>query len=94
VHHSRKRASIQGQDFRLNDVVTGVVQNIASYGAFVDMDGAVGLLHISQITHERISSVDQVLKVGRWGTPGQSMPSDQVRLQQRHKYTGVCTLAC
>uniref|UniRef100_A0A383VAR3 S1 motif domain-containing protein n=1 Tax=Tetradesmus obliquus TaxID=3088 RepID=A0A383VAR3_TETOB len=41
------------------------------YGAFVDIDGtagtpgvATGLLHISQITHERLSSVAQVLQAG------------------------------
>jgi len=45
-------------------VVVGVVQSVRPYGAFVDIGGAIGLLHISQITHERLTTVDQVLAEG------------------------------
>jgi small subunit ribosomal protein S1 len=51
------------------ELVTGTVQSVRKYGAFVDVitgNGvpAVGLLHISQITEERISSAEDVFKVG------------------------------
>lgn len=63
---SNRRASAEGevQGFKVGDVVLGVVQSVKPYGAFVDIGGATGLLHISQITHERISAVDQVLAEG------------------------------
>eukprot|EP00878_Enallax_costatus_P000802 GHUV01000926.1.p1 GENE.GHUV01000926.1~~GHUV01000926.1.p1 ORF type:complete len:441 (+),score=133.51 GHUV01000926.1:111-1433(+) len=63
---SHRRASSDGemQNFRVGDVVTGVVQSVKVYGAFLDIGGAMGLLHISQITHERLTTVEQVLQVG------------------------------
>ncbi len=48
------------QGFNIGDVVMGIVQSVKPYGAFVDIGGATGLLHISQITHERLLSVDNV----------------------------------
>jgi small subunit ribosomal protein S1 len=60
VRHSRR---FEAQEFPLHGVVTGVVQNVTNYGAFVDMDSTTGLVHISQISHERLTSADQVFKV-------------------------------
>jgi hypothetical protein len=58
------------QNFKVGDVVTGVVTSVKVYGAFLDIGGAMGLLHISQITHERLTTVEQVLQVrGFCGCP-------------------------
>lgn len=46
------------------DVLKGTVQRIASFGAFVDIGGVDGLVHISQISHEHIENVSDVLKEG------------------------------
>lgn len=47
-------------------VMTGKVENIQPYGAFIDLgDGLSGLVHISQISHKRVPSVEAVLKVGQ-----------------------------
>ncbi|WP_040758181.1 30S ribosomal protein S1 [Sporosarcina newyorkensis] len=46
------------------DVLDGTVQRIASFGAFVDIGGVDGLVHISQISHGHIESVSDVLKEG------------------------------
>lgn len=40
------------------------MQALKPYGAFVDIGGMNGLLHISQISHERILYVENVLTVG------------------------------
>lgn len=46
-------------------VYTGPVKKITEFGAFVEiMPGKEGLLHISQIEHRRLATVDEVLKVG------------------------------
>lgn len=45
-------------------VLEGTVVKIMPYGAFVDLGGVEGLLHISDISWKRISSVDAVLKTG------------------------------
>ncbi|HEV2198722.1 MAG TPA: 30S ribosomal protein S1 [Bryobacteraceae bacterium] len=45
-------------------VVSGTVKNLTEYGAFVDLGGIDGLLHISDISHGRISHPSEVLHPG------------------------------
>jgi hypothetical protein len=49
---------------QIGDVVQGVVQSVKPYGAFIDLGGVTGLLHVSQISHERITNVDKIMKEG------------------------------
>ena len=46
------------------DVVEGVVKNVIDFGAFVDLGGADGLLHISEMSWGRIEHPKKVFKVG------------------------------
>ncbi|SIT66540.1 30S ribosomal protein S1 [Edaphobacillus lindanitolerans] len=46
------------------DVLEGTVQRIASFGAFVDIGGVDGLVHISQVAHGHVDQVSDVLKEG------------------------------
>jgi Ribonuclease G/E len=56
---------LPGGAAQVGDVVLGTVQAVQAYGAFVDMGtGTTGLLHVSQISHDRITQVDKVLSVG------------------------------
>lgn len=63
---SHRRASADGdaRAVQIGDLVTGVVQSVKPYGAFIDIGGITGLLHISQITNERLLAIDTVLSVG------------------------------
>src|ERR1700733_12530944 len=45
-------------------VLTGVVKNITDYGAFVDLGGVDGLLHVTDIAWKRINHPSEVLKIG------------------------------
>ncbi|MFV8755965.1 S1 RNA-binding domain-containing protein [Nannocystaceae bacterium ST9] len=45
-------------------IVEGTVQTIQSYGAFVDIGGIEGLIHISELGHGRVGSVSEVVSVG------------------------------
>lgn len=47
------------------DVRTGRVTSLADFGAFVNIDGADGLVHLSEISWERIQHPNEVLKVGQ-----------------------------
>ena len=47
-----------------NDIRTGVVKNITDYGAFIDLDGLDGLLHITDMSWGRISHPTEMVKVG------------------------------
>ena len=42
----------------------GVVKNITDYGAFIDLDGLDGLLHITDMSWGRVSHPSEILKVG------------------------------
>lgn len=53
------------KQYKVGAVVEGVIQDVKHYGAFVDIGGVNGLLHISQISHERIADVSTVLTVGQ-----------------------------
>ncbi len=48
----------------VGDVMTGVVKNITEYGAFVNISGIDGLVHISELSWGRIRSPKDVVKVG------------------------------
>ena len=45
-------------------IVTGVVKNLTDYGAFVDLGGIDGLLHITDISWKRVKHPSEVLNVG------------------------------
>lgn len=45
-------------------VLEGTVQRLASFGAFVDIGGVDGLVHISQLAHEHVEKVEDVVKEG------------------------------
>ena len=47
------------------DVVTGVVKNIADFGAFVDLGGIDGLLHITDMSWGRINHPSELLKINQ-----------------------------
>ena len=53
-------------EVRVGQVFHGVVATLKDYGAFVDIDdGMSGLVHVSQISHERIKLPQDVLKEGQ-----------------------------
>ena len=51
--------------FKVGDLVSGQVAKIASFGAFVNLDGDIdGLIHISQLSEDHVERVKDVIKVG------------------------------
>ncbi len=47
------------------DIVSGLVRSLTSYGAFVDLSGVDGLLHVSDIAWSRVNNPEEVLTVGQ-----------------------------
>ncbi len=45
-------------------VLTGIVKNITDYGAFIDLGGVDGLLHVTDISWKRINHPSDILKIG------------------------------
>ena len=59
-----QRAKLLG-DMAVNDLRMGTVKNITDFGAFIDLGGVDGLLHITDISWGRISHPSEVLHVGQ-----------------------------
>ncbi len=62
-----KKQELQKELFariQIGDVVEGKVKNVTDFGAFIDLGGVDGLLHISEMSWGRIESPKKVFKVG------------------------------
>ncbi|MDO4741784.1 MAG: S1 RNA-binding domain-containing protein [Candidatus Saccharibacteria bacterium] len=51
-------------ELKVKDVVKGVVTGVVDFGVFVNVDGIEGLVHISEISWERVGSPSDYVKVG------------------------------
>jgi small subunit ribosomal protein S1 len=61
---ARRREELLNE-LTVGEVRTGTVSNLANFGAFVDLGGADGLVHISQLAWSRVNHPSEVLKVGQ-----------------------------
>lgn len=63
---SNRKAVVEQQmaDLSRGDLVSGIVKALKPYGAFVEVGGMSGLLHISQISYDRIEDLEKVLQPG------------------------------
>ena len=52
------------ESIQVGDIVEGTVKNVTDFGAFVDIGGADGLLHISEMSWGRVENPKKVFKVG------------------------------
>ena len=62
-----KKAELQKEVFERiheGDIVEGTVKNVTDFGAFIDLGGADGLLHISEMSWGRVENPRKVFKVG------------------------------
>ncbi|MEM1422355.1 MAG: S1 RNA-binding domain-containing protein, partial [Pseudomonadota bacterium] len=60
---AEQRAEIVGR-LQEGDVIEGVVKNITDYGAFVDLGGVDGLLHVTDMAWRRVNHPSEVLNIG------------------------------
>ena len=60
---SKKQQVIQ--NINQGDVLEGKVQRLAKFGAFIDLGGIDGLVHISQVAHEHVEDISTVLQEGQ-----------------------------
>ncbi len=62
-----KKSEMQKELFgniNVGDIVEGTVKNVTDFGAFIDLGGADGLLHISEMSWGRVENPKKVFKVG------------------------------
>jgi small subunit ribosomal protein S1 len=64
AERSEKRQKFM-ESVHVGDTVKGVVKNLTDFGAFIDLDGMDGLLHITDMTWGRLGHPSEMLKVGQ-----------------------------
>ena len=70
--------------FKIGQLVKGTVSKVASFGAFIQLEGELdGLVHISQISEDRVAKVKDVLK------PGQEVEARVIRLNKAERRIGL-----
>ena len=62
---ARGLTAVRREAMKEGDMVTGTVRTLMPYGAFVDLGGIDGLLHVSDIAHARVTKTEDVLTVGQ-----------------------------
>ena len=53
------------QSIKVGDVIEGTVKNVTDFGAFIDLGGVDGLLHISEMSWGRVENPKKVFTVGQ-----------------------------
>ena len=66
IEESRKESRLKLMaEIDVGQVRNGLVKNITDFGAFIDLDGADGLLHVTDMSWGRINHPSELLKVGQ-----------------------------
>ena len=61
----RERRKELLKNLTVGDTVEGTVQSLQPFGAFVDLGGLQGLVHVAELSHSRVNDPAQVVKVGQ-----------------------------
>lgn len=65
VREKEARAAVTRASLEPGAVVTGTVTSLADYGAFIDLGGLDGLVHVSEISYHRVGHPKEVLTEGQ-----------------------------
>ena len=60
---AEQRAEIVGK-LKEGDIIEGVVKNVTDYGAFVDLGGVDGLLHVTDMAWRRVNHPSEIINIG------------------------------
>jgi len=64
ISHRRAMVDTQMDSMSRGDVIVGIVKLLKPYGAFVEVNGMSGLLHISQVSYDRVEDLSLVVQPG------------------------------
>ncbi|MGM9987523.1 MAG: 30S ribosomal protein S1 [Bacillaceae bacterium] len=62
---AKKQKQVAIGRIKEGDVLEGKVERLTNFGAFIDLGGVDGLVHVSQIAHQRVTDPSEVLEVGQ-----------------------------
>ncbi|EGQ1623781.1 30S ribosomal protein S1 [Staphylococcus pseudintermedius] len=61
--NEKKKAELL-QSIKAGDVIQGKVARLTNFGAFIDLGGVDGLVHVSELSHEHVKSPEEVVSIG------------------------------
>ncbi|PCF51829.1 30S ribosomal protein S1 [Staphylococcus delphini] len=61
--NEKKKAELL-QSIKAGDVIEGKVARLTNFGAFIDLGGVDGLVHVSELSHEHVKSPEEVVSIG------------------------------
>ncbi|HDV6087981.1 TPA: 30S ribosomal protein S1 [Staphylococcus pseudintermedius] len=61
--NEKKKAELS-QSIKAGDVIEGKVARLTNFGAFIDLGGVDGLVHVSELSHEHVKSPEEVVSIG------------------------------
>ena len=61
----QRQKKMRLSEIHAGDILEGKVNRLASFGAFVDLGGVDGLIHVSQLSHERVNTPEEMVQVGQ-----------------------------
>lgn len=61
--NEKKKAALL-QSIKAGDVIEGKVARLTNFGAFIDLGGVDGLVHVSELSHEHVKSPEEVVSIG------------------------------
>ncbi|EPN4970197.1 30S ribosomal protein S1 [Staphylococcus pseudintermedius] len=61
--NEKKKAELL-QSIKAGDVIEGKVARLTNFGAFIDLGGVDGLVHVSELSHEHVKSPKEVVSIG------------------------------
>jgi ribosomal protein S1 len=82
AQREERRREIAGS-LSVGDRVKGTVTRVEAFGAFVDLGGVEGLVHVSQISRRRIENAADAVK------PGQSVEAEVVKIEEGGRRIGL-----
>lgn len=65
LEEKESKAKLAWESFNLDDVCEGTVLRLTAFGAFVNINGVDGLLHISEMSWGKVTDPSKVLKIGQ-----------------------------
>jgi small subunit ribosomal protein S1 len=66
VSQRRALAESNSNIFKKGDVISGTITGLRNYGAFLELEGGTaGLLHISQISYDRVDNLEKLFQIGQ-----------------------------
>ena len=64
-NEERKAKEEEFASINVDDILTGTVERITDFGAFVKLNHIDGLIHLNDVSHYRIKSVSEMLEIGQ-----------------------------